>query len=239
MDYASSMMLSLVRMCARGWLIACGVLCAGPLLQGAAAEGVDDPAAWLESDAELQGLAVNEGELEFLVAVPERRVLHTRNWLTIGPDSLSTGWVELQQCQGNLDPVDKVEIVYRYRAMRNLRVLSARGIGSARVVDEAVQMTQVGADAEVCIAADVQLLRPAGAGRFVLQSGPFHRRFLDGYYPVRLDYRVNCPSDLLRVESIQPAARPGFTVTTDAGGLQVAALFQGRLTIRLVLRRAP
>ncbi|MFZ9016928.1 MAG: DUF1295 domain-containing protein, partial [Ilumatobacteraceae bacterium] len=48
---------------------------------------------------------------------------------------------------------------YRYRAMRNLRVLSSRGVGSARVVDDTVQMTQVRVDAQVCIAAEVQVLR--------------------------------------------------------------------------------
>jgi len=232
------MTLQRVRACPRRRLLACGLLCACLALPGVAADVLDDPDAWLESDADLQSLAVNEGALEFLTEQPERRVLHTRNWLTISAASLMSGWVELRQCQGNLDPVDRVEIVYRYQAMRNLQVLSARGVGSARIVNDAVQMTQVGADAEVCIAAEVRVLRPAGDGRFVLQSGPFHRRFLDGYYPVRLDYRVSFPPGLLVLENIQPPGQPGFEVETDAGGVRIEALFEGRLTIRLVLRRA-
>ena len=218
-------------------LLACGLLSACLALPATAAGVPEDHGAWLESDEDLQGLAVNEGALEFLTEPPGGRVLHTSNWLTISAASLMSGWVELRQCQGNLDPVDRVEIVYQYRSMRNLRVLSSKGIGSARIVDDVVQMTQVRADAEVCVAAEVQVLRQAGEGRFLLQSGPFHRRFLDGYYPVRLDYRVEYPSGLLVVESIQPAARPGFDVKTDADGLRIEALFEGRLTIRLVVRR--
>ena len=226
------------RMYPRSRRLVCTLLCACLILSWAIPGGADGPDAWLESDEDLLGLTVNEGDLEFLLQMPERRVLHTRNWLTITADSLDSGWVELRQCQGNLDPIDRVEIVYRYRAMRNLRVLSSRDVGSVRVASGAVQMTQVGAAAEVCIVAEVQVLRPAGEGRFVVQSGPFHRRFLDGYYPVRLDYRVVFPQGLLLLEEIQPAGQPGFEVELDAGGVQVDALFTGRLTIRLVLRRA-
>lgn len=228
------MLLPQARSCTPCRLLACGMLCACLAFSVGA---VETPSAWLESDAELQGLAVNEGALVFLTEQPERRVLHTRNWLMIGAGSLASGWVELRQCQGNLDPVDRVEIVYRYQAMRKLRVISAEGIGSARIVDGAVQMTQVRADAELCVAAEVQVLRPVGEGRFVLQSGPFHRRFLDGYYPVRLDYRVAFPPGLLILETIQPPGQPGFDVETDAQGVQVDALFEGRLTIWLVLRK--
>lgn len=226
------------RKCLRRRVLVCGLLCAGCALSVIAADSLDDPDDWLESDADRQSLAVNEGELEFLSEQPERRVLYTSNWLTISAASLQSGWVELRQCQGHLDPVDRVEIVYGYRAMRNLRVLSSRGVGSARVVDGAVQMTQVGADAEVCVAAEVQVVRPSGEGRYVLQSGPFHRRFLDGYYPVHLDYRVIFPAGLLVLESVRPPDQPGFDVAMDKDEVRIETLFEGRLTIRLVLRRA-
>lgn len=219
-------------------LLACGLLCACVALPGETGEAPDDPGDWLESDTDRDSLAVNEGELVFLAERPERRVLRTSNWLTISPGSLASGWVGLRQCQGDLDPVDKVEIVYRYRAMRKLRVVSSRGVGSARVVDGSVQMTGVRRDAEVCIAAEVRVLEPDGeAGHYVLQSGPFHRRFLDGYYPVRLDYRVDYPPGLLVIESVEPPAQPGFTVQGGVDGLRVEALFEGMLTIRLGLQR--
>lgn len=229
-------MLPQARPCTSRRPLACGLLCACLACFVEAAESPADPTAWLESDVELPGLDINEGELVFLTEQPEARVLRTRNWLNIDTGSLASGWVELRQCQGNLDPIDRVEIVYRYQAMRKLRVLSAKGIGSARIEDGAVHMTRVSEHAELCIAAEVQVLRPAGEGRFVLQSGPFHRRFLDGYYPLHLDYRVTFPPGLLVLESIQPPGQPGFDVEADAKGLRIDALFEGRLTIRLVMR---
>jgi hypothetical protein len=224
-------------MCLCRRLLFCGLWCASSALQAGASGPAEDPDAWLEAEDGLPGLEVNEGELEFLTRPPRRRVLQTRNWLTISASSLEDGWVELRQCQGDLDPVDRVEIVYHYRAMRKLRILSSRGVDRARVEQGTVQLEQVHAGAEVCIAADVRILEPAGEGRFVLQSGPFHRRFLDGYYPVHLEYRVIWEPGLLGLDDIQPAGQPGFDVTLAGNEVRVDTLFEGRLTIRLGWRR--
>jgi len=211
-----------------GLLLACL-----PLLCGAATVAEED--AWFENDAEQQALAVNEGELEFLVEAPAGRILQTRNWLTLTADSLADGWVHLEQCQRNLDPVPALEVVYRYHAMRDLRIESYHGMERAWVEDGSVQMVNLAAGAGLCISAGVQLLHPAGAGRYEIRSGPFHRRFLDGYYPLRLDYRLSYPAGLLRVEAVQPAVQPGFSVVQQPGELQIDALFEGRLTIRIGL----
>jgi hypothetical protein len=191
----------------------------------------DDPQAWLEQDDDPGTLPVNEGNLEFLRDAQDRRVLQTRNRLTITPDSLHTGWVELYQCQGNLDPVPAVEVVYRYHGMRNLRVISTRGIERTRVEHNTVQMEQIQQGGEVCIEAEVQVLKPDGKGAWTLQSGPFHRRFLDGYYPVRLEYRIHWPADRLRLESVYPAMQAGFPVHEQPGELTIDTLFAGKLTI--------
>jgi len=205
-----------------------------PLLCGAV--NPEDETAWFESDAEQQALAVNEGELEFLAAAPGRRVLHTSNRLTLTADSLADGWVRLAQCQDNLDPVPALEIVYRYQAMRDLRIESFHGMERAWLDDGSVQMVNLGEGAGLCISAAVQVLHTAGAGRYEIRSGPFHRRFLDGYYPLQLEYRVSYPADLLQVETVQPAAQPGFSVVRQTGELKIDALFAGRLTIRVGLR---
>ena len=199
------------------------------LCQTAAAD--DDPEAWLETDDDTRALSVNEGPLEFLRDAPDRRVLQTHNRLTITPASLHNGWVELYQCQSNLDPVPAVEVVYRYHGMRNLRVISTRGIEHARVEQNAVQMEQVQEGAEVCIQAEVQVLKPDGEGTWTLQSGPFHRRFLDGYYPVRLDYRIHWPADRLQLVSVRPEMQEGFLVHVQPGELTIDTLFEGMLTI--------
>ena len=180
------------------------VLTAALLMLYPAVAASDDPEAWLEADDNTTTLSVNEGNLEFLREAQDRRILQTRNRLTITPASLRNGWVELHQCQSNLDPVSAVEVVYRYHGMRKLRVISTRAIGHARVENNSVQMTDVQKGGEVCIEAEVQVLNKTGAGQYQLTSGPFHRRFLDGYYPLRLDYRIHWPADMLQLETVLP-----------------------------------
>jgi hypothetical protein len=199
----------------------------------------EDVDAWFESDAERQAMAVNEGDLEFLAAAPGKRILQTRNRLTLTADSLESGWVHLEQCQANLDPVPALEIVYRYQEMRSLRIESFHGMERAWVEDGSVQMLNLAAGAELCISAGVQILHPLGEGRYEIRSGPFHRRFLDGYYPLQLDYRVSYPPELLQVETVQPDVQPGFAVLRQPGELEIDTLFEGRLTIRVLLRARP
>ena len=193
----------------------------------------ENPDAWLESDDGTSTRLVNEGDLEFLRETQGRRVLQTNNRLTITPGSLRNGWVELYQCQSNLDPVSAVEVVYRYQGMRKLRVISSRGIQRARVENNSVQMEQVDEGAEICIEAEVQVLNKTGAGQYQLTSGPFHRRFLDGYYPLRLDYRIHWPADMLQLETVLPEMQEGFSVRKQAGELIIVTLFEGMLTINI------
>ena len=193
----------------------------------------ENPEAWLQTNDDNKALSVNEGDLEFLRETQDRRVLRTRNRLTITPGSLHNGWVQLHQCQSNLDPVSAVEVVYLYRGMRKLRVISTRGIQRARVENNSVQMEQVDEGAEICIEAEVQVLNKTGAGRYQLTSGPFHRRFLDGYYPLRLDYRIHWPADMLQLETVLPKIQEGFSVSEQAGELIIDTLFEGMLTIEV------
>jgi hypothetical protein len=176
---------------------------------------------------------VNEGALEFLDATPQRRILQTHNRLFIDADSLTGGWVALEQCQGNLDPVAAVEIVYRYEGLRDLRIVSVKAVDAAYVEDNRVRLSGVHHGGGVCVAAEVQVLLADGAGGYRLSSGPFYRRFLDGYYPLRLDYRVEWPADRLSLVSVTPLVQPGFAVEAGAGRLQIDTLFEGRLTIEL------
>ena len=196
----------------------------------------EDLDVWLEQDDDAGASLVNEGRLEFLRDAQGRSVLQTSNRLTVTPESLHTGWVALYQCQANLDPVPAVEVVYRYHGMRKLRVVSTHRIKRARVEQNTVQMEQVQEDGEVCIEAEVQVLKPDGEGAYTLQSGPFHRRFLDGYYPVRLEYRIRWPADRLLLESVHPEMQAGFRVGKQPGELTINSLFEGKLTIELRFR---
>jgi len=209
------------------------LLVAAFMICGLSATADDDQEAWLESDDDTMASSVNEGDLEFLHETQDRRVLQTHNRLTITPGSLHNGWVQLYQCQSNLDPVSAVEVVYRYQGMRKLRVISTRGIQRAQVENNSVQMEQVDEGAEICIEAEVQVLNKTATGQYRLTSGPFHRRFLDGYYPLQLDYRIHWPADMLQLESVLPEMQEGFSVHEQAGKLIIDTLFEGMLTINV------
>lgn len=193
-----------------------------------AADGEPD---WEALEAQHSARAVNEGELVFLTQRPAGRILHTRNILTITAESLDSGWVKLDQCQSNLDPIEAVEVVYRYHGMRNLAVVSSKAMAEARVEGSSIQMTGVRQGGEVCISAEVRVLHADGQGGYALQSGPFHRRFLDGYYPLKLDYRIRWPRGELKLVEVSPAAQPGFSVLQQTDELIIDTLFEGMLVI--------
>lgn len=195
--------------------------------------------AWLDSDWEARIRAVNEGELEFLEKPPDRRVLNTKNSLTITPESIETGWVGLYQCQANLDPLPSVEVVYRYKGIRNLHLVSSRGIGAVEVSSHTVQLSDVVSGAEVCMRAEVRVLNKKRDDGYEIRSGPFHRRFFDGYFPVHLQYSLTYPAGALRIESVDPRAQEGFEHKAEPGNLEIDAWFEGKLTITVRFRLIP
>lgn len=201
------------------------------LLAAAPVLATDDD-AWLEDDWEARAMAVSGGELRFLPAVTDEPVLNTRNRLKVTGESLESGWVELHQCQSNLDAVSRVELVYRYRDIRNLEVVRSRNIGLLETGADSVDMTDVGRDAEVCISAEVRVLERTPRG-WRIESGPFHRRFLDGYYPLHLQYVLEYPPESLQIVSVSPAEQVGLDIRLSPGILDIDTWFEGRLTLAI------
>lgn len=214
---------------------ACGfalaLSCAGPAMTLA-----DDPlhTADLQQQADIERLdAVNTGELEFLTGPATAPELHTQMSLRLDPSSLHDGWVDMRQCQRGLDGMQRTEIVYRYAAMRALRVLGSSGIDAARIEGQSVQLRGVAPGAHVCVGAEVGILRALGDGRYRLVSGPYHRRFFDGYFPLHLRFDVTYPAELLRWVSITPEPRAGYALSAAPGRLAIDARFTGMLTLEL------
>jgi len=185
---------------------------------------------WFEDDSRAHpyDFHVNSGELEFLAVAPDKRVPHSHTRLHLTAQSLDDGWLELTQCHDDLDPVPLAEVVYSYREMRELHVMSAPGIGQARVEGQSVQLQDIERGATLCVAAQVRLLRREGE-EYVLRNGPFQRRFLDGYFPLRLTLELAYPAERLEVVDIEPQPQPGFQARQSAGRLTLEALFAGRL----------
>ena len=194
---------------------------------------------WLEDDAELRALAVNEGELVFLEHPPTKPFHRQVNAIEITADSLESGWVHMRQCHHNLDRVPAAQVVYGHSRTRRLRIDHFSGIGHAWVQGATVQLKDIGAGAVLCVRADSRALRRNGDGTWTLRNGPFMRRFLDGYYPMRVELDLRMPEGLLELVSVSPPPQPGFRVTTAPDRIRYEAVFEGRLVteLRLAARR--
>jgi hypothetical protein len=188
---------------------------------------------WVNDDAEARALAVNEGSLEFLSSQPDKPPHELHNKLIIRSSSLKDGWIDLVQCHENLDKVRLAEIMYHDRRTRNIKILSSLGVERAWVEKNTVQMKNISDNARVCVSAEVHSLYPNFDGTYSMRNGPFHRRFLDGYYPMRVTMDVTLPKGELSFGAITPVEQEGFRVSHEKENVTVDALFVGELNIEV------
>jgi hypothetical protein len=184
-------------------------------------------------DSEARALAVNEGDLEFLSSPPDKPPHELHNKFIINSRSLKDGWIDLVQCHENLDKVGAAQILYHPRRTRSLQVLSSTGVEKTWVEKNSVQMSNITDNAKVCVSAEVHSLFPNFDGSYSMRNGPFHRRFLDGYYPMRVTMDVQLPEGELSFGAIQPVEQEGFSVEHNDQSMQVDALFVGELNIEV------
>lgn len=173
--------------------------------------------------------AVNDGKLAFIPATAAAGAHAHLNRIRITPNSLASGWVGLEQCHQNLDAVPATQVLFRADGIRNLVIDESRNIGRAWVEGHSVQLRDVGRDALLCIHAESRALQDLGDGLYRLRNGPYMRRFLDGYYPMRLALDIDYPPERMRLVGQSPASQPGFAVRQTGHSLAVSATFEGRL----------
>lgn len=206
------------------------------LLGGAPAAAATEPGPFV-ADEDIERLReVNEGELAFLPDMPPALV--TRSELHIAPQSLDDGWVRMAQCQAGLDAVEAVEIRYDYAALRDLHIRVREGMREAWVEGQTVQLRGVRAGAHVCVGADVRILHRLEDGRYAIRSGPYHRRFLDGYFPMELQLLIRYPAERLAWTGLEPPPQRGLEVSARTGAVDIRARFVGRLTLELRFEEA-
>ena len=181
----------------------------------------------------------NEGTLVFLSRLPEKPVHHHQNHIVIAEESLRDGWVTLDQCHADLDPVGRSQIVFSRDRTRELSVTAAEGIGEVWVEGNTVQLRDTARGARLCIRARSRALARADDGSFILKNGPYLRRFLDGYYPMRVSMRVTLDAPRLQFAATTPPSQPGFRTWTDGNEVFFDAQFEGRLTTELRFIRRP
>ena len=196
-----------------------------------------DDDSWFEDDSENRILELNTGELTFIDPVKNKKTLHSEKELTINESSLSSGWVNLKQCYFNISAIDKTDIVYRYKQIRNFKIVSAKNIGKASTDGQLVQLQDISADAAICVTAEVNVLEKQGPDNFVINSGPYYQQFFDGYYPYHVSLTLNYPGELVRVSRVSPPSQPLFNVRAGKHQLSIDTWFEGVLTIKIELQR--
>lgn len=191
-----------------------------------------------EDDLRARIARVNTGTLAFLPSPPERPVHHHHNELILDAQSLDHGWARLRQCHEHLDAVPRAEVVFRPDGIRGLALVSASGIDRAWVEGPSVQLAGVGNAARLCLDAESQVVSRNDDGSYSVRNGPFMRRFLDGYYPMRVTLAVHYPCDRLRLAEVSPAPQLGFSLSEGDCRVDLSAWFEGRLNteIRFVPR---
>ncbi|KPK39016.1 MAG: hypothetical protein AMJ69_06860 [Gammaproteobacteria bacterium SG8_47] len=194
----------------------------------------DDPAP-----PELSTAHVNEGDLVFLTRAPQKAVHHHRSALTIMRASLTDGWVRMQQCHTNLDRVARAQIVFRQDRIRDLHIDTWDNIENAWVEGASVQLTNIQTDARLCLSAWTRALFNNEDGTYTLYNGPFMRKFLDGYYPMRVSMDVDFADTDLQLLYVSPQEQEGFQVSTVGSKVSFDAWFEGRLKTEFHFSKGP
>lgn len=214
------------------------VLSSSPFMSYAASEvnGGEDDSDWFarvdEEEALLERAAqVNEGELTFLPEPGGKPLHHHSNHITIDEGALRDGWVLLEQCHTDLDRVPAVQIVFNAENTRALEVITSENIAEAFAEGHTVQLRDVGNASRVCIRVRSRALWKTDDGGFELRNGPFMRRFLDGYYPLRLSLRIDYP-DAWQLADFSPDEQMGFRPRRNPGRVELDTVFEGRLHTR-------
>ena len=173
--------------------------------------------------------AVNEGTLRFFDTPPTKPAHHHQNHIRIDADSLVSGWVNLSQCHDHLDAVPSAQITFREGFVRDLKVDTFTHIENAWIEGASVQLRNVAPGARLCLSAQTRALSNTGNGYFNLFNGPYMRKFLDGYYPMRVTLDVDYPAHKLKLIDISPPPQPGLDVVEQPGSIQIDAMFEGEL----------
>ena len=194
---------------------------------------------WFDENSDPSIENVNEGKLEFIAPITDKSILHSGAVLSITEKSLETGWVGLDQCYRNLDPVAKMDVVYRYKNIKQLKISSFDNIGEAKVDGQTIQLEDVSSSAYICLQAEVQILEKTSQDSFVLSNGPYYRKFLDGYYPYHVTVSISYPAEKLNYTRITPAPQPLFEVIQQPGRLLVDTWFEGVLLIDIKFSHTP
>ena len=205
-------------------------------LQAKASPSADELEKWFMSDELTPPAQSSDHHLTFIAPPKNKPALHSINEISISPQSIKTGWVDLIQCYQHLDPVPEMEVVYNYKSIRNLRIIKRKNIEQASVKDQSVQLENVLKNAQLCVSTEVRIFYKNKNGSYKLVNGPFHRQFMDSYFPFHLTLKVKYPSTQLKFINSKPKPQPGFVVKQSKNTLMVDSYFTGKLYTEITFK---
>lgn len=179
----------------------------------------------------------SEGEIKFLQVRPDPGAYSYESRVNITPTSLESGSVDIATCHRQLDPIQKVVIVFNVDRIQAINVKSFDKMGSAEVKDNEVILTDVTRGASICIDLKSKALDRLGMGQYKLNAGPLMRRYFDGYLPMSATLSVNWPANMLLVEKTIPAAKDGIKVEESNQGIKLDMIFAGKMTAQIYLKK--
>lgn len=211
------------------------LICLGLFTPGINVASDDD---WQFPDDNLEERinAVNDGDLNLLDDTPEKPVHHHINKIQILPSSLQDGWVMLEQCHENLDPVAALQIRYNAERIRNVRITESINIASTSVNGNLVELEQIQRQARICILAESQALHQNN-DRFELRNGPFMRQFLDGFYPMQVSLSIQYPKEFLQFNTFSPFPGKSGFFEQHENIINWTSFFEGKLYTRFVFKK--
>lgn len=189
----------------------------------------DEMEQWFMSDEITPPTQSSDSQLKFITAQAGKPTLHSVNKITIHSQSMQTGWVDLMQCYQHLDPVPEMEVVYNYKDIRELKIINHNNIDKAYVRGQSIQLENIINNAQLCISCEVRILYKNKDGSYKLVNGPFHRQFLDSYFPFHLTLKVNYPSIQLKFIDSKPKSQAGFKLKQTYNNLLIDSYFTGKL----------
>ena len=178
----------------------------------------------------------SDSQLTFIPSPTDKPTLHSINEITISPQSIKSGWVDLKQCYQYLDPVPEMEVVYNYKNMRKLTIIKSQNIEQAFVKGQSVQLENVLKNAQLCVRTEVRIFYKNKDGSYKLVNGPFHRQFLDSYFPFHLTLKINYPTTQLKFISSKPKPQFGFVVKRADNTLVIDSYFTGKLYTEITFK---
>lgn len=183
------------------------------------------------NSTDFEFLDINEGELEFITRPLKETPHHHSTHISITAESMKSGWIGNKQCHSNLQTVPAMEIVFRKGYVRNLDISRSENIGRVWIEDATVQLQDIKKNAVVCITGETLSFKKNGhSGNYIWTGGPYMKKYLDGYFPMKVSIAIDYPSDKLVLEKLTPLAVELKTVKLP-GHIRLSLLFEGILEL--------